>query len=45
MQLLEKPWKICENVGILNFVQQKEEETIWFQNQIVVVPSFSQKFY
>ena len=45
MQLLEKPWKIWENVGILNFIQQKEEETIWFQNQIVIVPSFSQKIY
>ena len=34
----------CEIMEILNLSQQKEEETIWCQNQIVIPQSFSQKF-
>ena len=33
------------NIDILNLSQQKEEETIWFQNQIIILQSFSQKIY
>ena len=31
IQFLRKPWKITEN----------KEETVWCQNQIIIVPSFS----
>ena len=37
MLLLEKLWKMWENLDILNLLQQKEEETIWCQNQIVIL--------
>ena len=43
MQFLEKLWKILEDIEILNLPQQKEEETIWCQNQIIIIDSFSQK--
>ena len=43
MQFWEKPWKMLENTEILNLSQQKEEETIWCQNQIIILQSFSQK--
>ena len=43
MQFLEKLWKILENIEKLNLPQQKEEETIWCQNQIITIDSFSQK--
>ena len=43
MHFLEKPWKMWENIEIQNLSQQKEEETIWCQNQIIIVQSFSQK--
>ena len=29
--------KTMENIDILNLSQQKEEETIWFQNQIIIL--------
>ena len=45
MQFLEKLWKMLENIEILNLSQQKEEETIWCQNQIIILQSFSQKIY
>ena len=38
--------KTMENVkthGVLTLSQQKEEETIWCQNQIIILQSFSQK--
>ena len=35
---------MLENIEILNLPQQKEEETIWCQNQIIILPSFSQAF-
>ena len=32
--------KTMENIDILNLSQQKEEETIWFQNQIIILKIF-----
>ena len=32
-----------ENIEILDLSQQKEEETIWCQSQIIILQSFSQK--
>ena len=43
MQFLEKLWKMLETMEILNFPQQKNEETIWCQIQIIILQSFSQK--
>ena len=43
MQFLEKLWKMLESMEILNFPQQKSEETIWCQIQIIILQSFSQK--
>ena len=43
IQFLEKLWKMWENIEILNLPQQKEEGTIKYQNQIIVLRSFSQK--
>ena len=40
----QKLWKILENTEILNLSQQKEEETIWCLNQIIISQSFSQNF-
>ena len=40
--------KAIENVRDdkdINLSQQKEEETIWCQNQIIILQSFSQKIY
>ena len=34
---------MLENIEILNLVQEKEEETIWCQNQTIILQSFSQK--
>ena len=36
-------WKTWENIEILNLSQQKEEEIIWCQNQIIILQRFSQK--
>ena len=33
------------NIEILNLSQWKEEETIWCQNQIIILQSFSQNIY
>ena len=43
MQFFEKLWKMLESMEILNFPQQKNEESIWCQNQIIILQSFSQK--
>ena len=45
MQFLKKLWKILEDIEILNFSQQKEGETICYQNQIIVLQRFSRKSY
>ena len=45
MQFLEKLWKMLENTEILNLSQQKEEESIWYQNQMIIIQGFSQKIY
>ena len=44
MEFLEN-YEKCEKADILNFSQQKEEETIWCRNQIIILQSVSQKFY
>ena len=44
MQFLEKLWKMLENIEILNLSQQKEEETIWYHNQIIIPKVFHTKF-
>ena len=44
MQFLEKLWKMLENKEILNLPQEKEGETIWCQNQIIILQSFHTKF-
>ena len=33
---------MLENREILNLSKQEEEETIWCQNQIIILKSFSQ---
>ena len=38
--VFEKLWKMLENTKILNLLQQKEEETISCQNQIIILQSF-----
>ena len=45
MQFLEKSWTKLGilKIGILNLLQQKKQETIWYQNQIIILQSFSQK--
>ena len=43
MQFFKKLWKILENKRILNLPQHKKEDTIWFQNQIIILQGFSQK--
>ena len=40
--ILEKLWKMWENIEILILSQQKEEDTIWCRNQIIKLQSFSQ---
>ena len=37
MHLLEKLWKMSEKVEILKLSQQKEEDTIWCQNKIIIL--------
>ena len=44
MQYFEKLLEIWENIQIWNLLQQKEEETIWCQNQIIILQRLSQKF-
>ena len=34
MQFLEKLWKMCETIEILNLHQQKGDESISYQKQI-----------
>ena len=45
MEYLEKLWEILENIEILNLSQQNEKETIWCQNQIIILQRFSQNLY
>ena len=42
---LEKLWKMWQNIDIINLSQKKEEETIWCQNQIIIIQKFSEKIY
>ena len=43
--VLEKLWKMLENIAILNLSLQKEEKNVWFQNQIIIVQSVSRNIY
>ena len=45
MQFFEKTMEYLKKYKVLNLSQQKEEETIWCQNQIIILQSFSQKIY
>ena len=45
VQFLGKLLKIRENTEMLNFSQEKDEETICCQNQIIVLQRFSHKIY
>ena len=45
MQFFEKTMEYFKKYKVLNLLQQKEEETIWCQNQIIILQSFSQKIY
>ena len=38
--LKKKTWKMWGNKEILNLSQQKEEETIWCPNQIIILKFF-----
>ena len=40
MQFLGKLLKMRENIEILKLSQQKEEETIWCQNQTIILTKF-----
>ena len=40
-----KNMEMLENIEILDLSQQKEEETIWCQNQITILQNFSRKVY
>ena len=43
--VFEKLWERYENVEILNLQEQKGEEFIQHQNQIIILQSYSQKIY
>ena len=45
MQFLEKIMKNVRKHRDIKLSQHKEEETIWCQNQIIILQSFSQKIY
>ena len=40
-----KTMKNVRNIEISNLSQQKKEETLWYQNQIIILQSFLQKIY
>ena len=44
MAILEKLWKIWENIEMLNKSQQKQEGFIYYHNQIITGQIFSNKF-
>ena len=41
MKFLKKLYKMLENIEIL----KKEEEIVWFQNQIIILQSISHKIF
>ena len=43
MHFLEKLWKMLGEIKILNLLQQKEEETTWYQNHMIILESFHRK--
>ena len=40
MHILEKLWQMWEKIEITNWSQQKEEETIWCENQAIIQQIF-----
>ena len=44
MQFLENPWKMWENIEILNLLQQKEEETVCVRTKLSFYKVFHIKF-
>ena len=40
-----KTMENVKNIDILNLSQQKKEETVQYQNQIIILQSFSQNIY
>ena len=45
MHCFETLWKEGANIEILNLSKQKEEETIWCQNQIIILKKNFLKIY
>ena len=43
MQLSKKIWNMCKNIEKLKLSKHKEEQTIWCQNQVIILQSFYQK--
>ena len=41
--VLWQKWKMRVNIEIIDLSLKKEEETVWCQNQIIMLQSFSQK--
>ena len=45
MQFLKKLCRMRENIENSSLSQHKEEKTIWCQNEIIILLSFSHKIY
>ena len=43
MKFLEKPWKNLRKPRDIKLVTTKKEETIWYQNRIIILQIFSKK--
>ena len=43
--VFEKIWKMRENIEISNLSQQKQDETIQYQNQTIILQNYSQIIY
>ena len=42
---MEKPWRMWENIEILNLSQQKEDGTIWCQKQVIIPQIFFSQLF
>ena len=43
--VFEKIWKMRENIEISNLSQQKQDETIQYQSQTIILQNYSQIIY
>ena len=43
--VFEKIWKMRKNIEISNLSQQKQDETIQYQNQTIILQNYSQIIY